>query len=224
MHFNLKRFLSYTFGILMIISSFLTLREGTIGVIGLWLLLASAVVTSCVGHEKNASSLLSAPMMSAAWGAAIAVPFLFSMHHGHPEDMTKFLRLAIPFAAILLCLNLIFGIRTLRDQKHLLLNVLGVFLLLFLFSNSWVERSNVLLDSSEPQTVTADVVHLVRRRSSKRTSYRVTVSYIDSNGISQKADLPLTSRQFSSLEEGDTIQVIVGQGYWDVKHYTIIWK
>ncbi len=167
---------------------------------------------------------MSAPMMSAAWVAAIAVPFLFSTHHGYPEDITKCLLIAMPFAAILLCLNLIFGIRNLREKKHLLLNVLCVFLLLCLFSTSWVEGSNVLLDLSEPQTVTADVVHLVRRRSSKRSHYRVTVSYIDSNGISQTADLPLTSRQYSSLHEGDTIQVIVGQGYWDVKHYTIVWK
>ncbi len=53
MHFNLKKSPSYTFGILMIISSFLTICEGTIGVIGLWLLLASAVVNSCVGHKKT---------------------------------------------------------------------------------------------------------------------------------------------------------------------------
>ncbi len=224
MRFNLKKQIAYAFSILMIISAFLTMLEGTMGVIGLWLLLGSAVMNSCVGYAKNSSSLWSVPLLPKAWCVAIAIPILFFKYRGYPEAFAKLLLIATPFAALLFCLNLIFLIWNRHDKKHVLRNALAAFLIVCFFSMAWVGRANVLLDTNEPQTVTADIVDLVRRRAHRRSNYSMTVSYIDSNGMSQKAYLPLTYEQYSSLHEGDTIQIIVGQGRWDVKYYTTNWK
>lgn len=218
---NFKQVVVYVLSVVMIVLTVMATRERTISSIALCLLPGIAVITSCVGQVKGTESVWKVPMVAIT--ASYFILYDFSQYHGYARNNEITLTFEIPIGILLSIPSLIclltngtqHGIRKVGRALLLLVLMIG-------FSTAWFSRSNVVFDTSEPHQVTATVEELKIRTNYAGVDYKMRVSYIDEQGVLQKTSLPISYGRYTSMQEGDDVLLLVGEGYWKKKHYMII--
>lgn len=212
---------SYVISCMMLVLSFFTLLNNVFARISICVIGALAMFTTYFFHNRGERSLWSTPMI--AYTLMITSAFLCfgSNIMGHPKENSRLLYIGMLFCLLFLP-SFYFIFRKKRGQGFAIIGKCAICLfILFVFSVTWVARSNALLDFTPQRIVNAQIISLKHQSNRIGNYYRIQVAFEESPGEKNTLYLPITALQTSQLHEGNSIKLSIGTGLWGIEHYTL---